>query len=60
MRYKVYAFFQEEQRKGFVVSHLMEKEFDDNDEMNQKVMTFLSSYNHRYCHGLIFHVDETP
>lgn len=59
MRYKLIASFQEEQRKGFVVTHQIDKEFDNNDELNQASSIFLSSYNHEYCHHLKFQVVES-
>lgn len=58
MRYKVTAKFQEEQRKGFIVTHVMEKEFELAPEMSDAIMSFLASYDSRYCHHMDFHVKE--
>jgi len=58
MRYKVFATFKEEQRKGFIVTHQFEKEFDSASDMSSAVDTFLHKYDSRYCHGLNFHVEE--
>ncbi len=58
MRYKVMATFQEEQRKGFIVTHQVEKEFDTAFDMSSAIDTFLHQYNSQYCHHLEFHVVE--
>lgn len=57
-RYKVIASFQEEQRKGFVVTHSIEKEYETADELTQGMGIFLSKYNSEFCHHLDFHVVE--
>jgi len=59
MRYHLVASFVEEQRKGFRVGHQIDFESDDNEEINKRAMSFLSSYNHDYCDSLDFHVSET-
>lgn len=58
MRYKVTAIFQEEQRKGFIVTHQIDKEFETALEMSDVTMGFLASYDSRYCHHMDFHVTE--
>lgn len=59
MRYKVKASFNEEQRKGFIVTHTMEKGFETASEMTNEMGKFLASYNSTYCHHLHFEVRET-
>lgn len=58
MRYKVMATFQEEQRKGFIVTHVMEQEYDTAFDMSSAVDTFLHTYDSKFCHHLEFHVVE--
>lgn len=58
MRYKVTATFQEEQRKGFIVTHQMIKEFGTALQMSEATMKFLASYDSQYCHHMDFHVVE--
>lgn len=58
MRYHVMAVFKEEQRKGFITTHMTDFETDSNEEVNERVTKFLLSYNHNYCHGLDFCVRE--
>jgi hypothetical protein len=58
MRYRLQASFSEEQRKGFVVKHTIDREFDDAEELSTVAMTFLSSYDSKYCHGMSYHVVE--
>ena len=58
MRYRLRASFNEEQRRGFIVTHTIDQEFDDNMELNKAADNFLSSYNHDYCHHMDFHITE--
>ena len=57
-RYHLVASFQEEQRKGFIVVHTADKEFNDNIELNEHVRLWLSAYHSEYCHHLKFEVTE--
>lgn len=57
-RYKIIASFKEEQRKGFVVTHHLEKEYETAQNLTECVMRFLVKYNSEYCKGLDFHVME--
>jgi len=57
-RYKITASFKEEQRKGFVVGHVLEKEYETALQVTQAMGLFLSKYDSRYCFSLQFHVVE--
>ena len=58
MRYKLTASFQEEQRKGFVTTHEISKEFETAKEMSDEADLFLRSYDSKFCHHLKFQVIE--
>jgi len=58
MRYRILAHYQEEQRKGFVVTHQMDREFDELKEGSKILCDFTSSYIPEYCHHLDIRVAE--
>jgi len=51
-RYRLVAEFKEEQRKGFVVGHVLDFETDSQAELNDKIGQFTSDYNHKFCHSM--------
>lgn len=57
-RYQLKASFKEEQRKGFVVTHQIDFETDNHQELNQKILDFTMSYNHQWCYSMNFIVTE--
>jgi len=57
-RYHLTGSFKIEQRKGFIVTKVTDFESDNNEEINEKAMKFLSDYDHNYCYGLTFLVKE--
>ena len=59
MRFKVSGIFQEEQRKGFIVTHQISKEFDNLILMSDYSDIFLQQYNSKCCHHLKFNVEES-
>ena len=58
-RYHVHGQFAEEQRKGFIVWHKIEQNFETTEVMNKMVAEWLSEYNSAYCHSMEFYVKET-
>ena len=58
MRYTLNATFQEEQRTGFIVTHVITKEFDNARDMSDEADSFLRAYDSKYCHHLKYEVIE--
>ena len=58
MRYHLKAIFQEEQRKGFIVTHQISKEYDIAIDCSNDGDEFLRTYHSKNCHHLDFHVME--
>lgn len=58
MRYRLIASFQTEARKGFVTCSEMDKEFDDPGELSEAGSMFLSRYDSKHCHHLLYQVKE--
>lgn len=57
-RYYLTASFIEERIDGFQVHHTIDVEINSHDELNIKIQTFTSSYNHNYCHSMKFQLIE--
>jgi len=57
-RYRVKASYKIEQRRGFVVSHVLEEWYETASEVSNGMSLFLRDYNSEYCHSLDFHVVE--
>jgi len=60
MRYNLNAHFIEEQRKGFAVHHTIDTKIETFAELQDKIDSFLSPYNTRYCYGLVLGISEEP
>lgn len=58
MRYTIKATFHEEQRRGFVVTHQLEKQYNTAAELTEGMAGFLQGYNSEYCNHMDFHVIE--
>ena len=59
-RYHIHGFFKEEQRRGFVVCHELDKHIETIVELQDVYKTFLASYNPRFCYGLSIGIVEEP
>jgi len=60
MRYNLNAHFIEEQRKGFAVHHTIDTKIETFVELQDRIDSFLSQYNPRYCYGLVLGISEEP
>ena len=59
-RYHIHGFFKEEQRRGFVVCHELDKHVETIVELQDVYETYLASYNPRFCYGLSIGIVEEP
>lgn len=60
MRYHFNGIYKEEQRRGFVVTHLLQKDYDTAKELAQALGQFMNDYNPEYCYGLSIGISEDP
>lgn len=60
MRYHLNGFFKEEQRRGFVVTHLIQKDYETEKELSHALGLFMKDYNPEYCYGLSIGMSEEP
>ena len=60
MRYHFNGIYKEEQRRGFVVTHLLQKDYDTANELAQALSRFMKDYNSEYCYGLSIGISEEP
>jgi len=58
MRYHINGFFKEEQRKGFVVTHSIDRYTDDALLVADILNGFTSAYDKKYCYGLSIGICE--
>ena len=58
MRYHLNGHFVEEQKKGSPVHHQIEKTVETYTELQDRYDSFLSSYNPRFCYGLVIGISE--
>jgi len=52
MRYHLNGHFIEEQRRGFAVHHTIDTTLETFTELQDRIDSFLSPYNPRFCYGL--------
>ncbi|QMU55406.1 MAG: hypothetical protein GKS07_11210 [Nitrosopumilus sp.] len=45
-------------KKGYAVTHSLEKEFTSARELTDAMEKFLDNYNSKYCHSLDLHLTE--
>ena len=60
MRYHIHGFFKEEQRRGFVVCHEIDKHTGNALEIAEILNNFTKDYDMSYCYGLSIGIVEEP
>jgi len=60
MRYHIHGFFKEEQKRGFVVCHEIDKHTENSLEIAEILNIFTASYDMNYCYGLSIGIVEEP
>ena len=60
MRYHINGFFKEEQRRGFVVCHVIDKHTGNALEIAEILNNFTQDYDMSYCYGLSIGIVEEP
>lgn len=60
MRYHFNGIYKIEQRRGFVVTHILQKDYDTEKELSKALGQFMNNYNPEYCYGLSIGISEEP
>jgi len=60
MRYHLNGIFKEEQRRGFAVTHQIQKDYETEKELARALGLFMNDYNPEYCYGLAIGISEEP